>query len=308
MRLLAISDLHVSHRVNRNALESIPPHHDDWLIVAGDIGERPEHLRLALDVLTDRFAHVIWTPGNHDLWSPPDDGTRTRGQARYEELVAICRSYGVTTPEDPYRPWPRDPNTFIVPMFLLFDYSFRPSHITRERAIAWARASGVVSGDELMLSPAPWASRDEWCEARCTWTESRLDALPSDATTVLINHWPLRYDLARPPRVPRFSLWSGTTKTEQWGTRYRARAVVSGHLHMRTTLWRDGVRYDEVSLGYPRDWRHERGIAWYLRDVLTADQTSRDRFVPPHDPFLGHPPPGTPMPDRRRRMRRSDDA
>jgi hypothetical protein len=110
--------------------------------------------------------------------------------------------------------------------------------------------------------------------------------LPPATRTVLVNHWPLRYDLARPPRVPRFSLWSGTTRTEDWGRRYRARAVVTGHLHFRTTLWRHGVRYDEVSLGYPRDWRREHGIAWYLREVLPESSPTSDRFVPPRDPFL----------------------
>ena len=146
-------------------------------------------------------------------------------------------------------------------MFLLFDYSFRPSDVTRADALAWARETGVVSGDELMLSSAPWPTRDAWCHARCDWTLARLEGLPPDTRTVLVNHWPLRYDLARAPRVPRFSLWSGTDRTEDWGERYRARAVISGHLHLRSTLWRRGVRYDEVSLGYPRDWRQERGIA-----------------------------------------------
>ena len=285
MRLLATSDLHISHRINREALAVLPPHPDDWLIVAGDIGERTEHLRVALDILTSRFARVIWTPGNHDLWSPPDDASRSRGQARYDELVAICREFDVVTPEDEYIRWPRDPDTVIVPMFLLFDYSFRPPEITRAAALPWARESGVVSGDELMLSPSPWPSREAWCEARCAYTQARLDALPAGTRTILVNHWPLRYDLAQPPRVPRFSLWSGTTRTEDWAERYRARAVISGHLHLRTTLWRHGVRYDEVSLGYPRDWRHERGLAWYLRQVLPEDGVDRDRFVPPRDPY-----------------------
>jgi 3',5'-cyclic AMP phosphodiesterase CpdA len=285
MRLLATSDLHISHRINREALAALPPHPDDWLIVAGDIGERPEHLRVALDTLTTRFARVIWTPGNHDLWSPPDDPSRSRGQARYDELVAICREADVLTPEDEYARWPPEPGTVIVPMFLLFDYSFRPPDITRATALPWARESGVVSGDELMLSPSPWPSREAWCEARCAYTQARLDALSADTRTILVNHWPLRYDLARPPRVPRFSLWCGTARTEDWAERYRARAVISGHLHLRTTLWRHGVRYDEVSLGYPRDWRHERGLAWYLRRVLPEDGVDRDRFVPPRDPY-----------------------
>lgn len=285
MRLLATSDLHVSHRLNREALAAVPPHPDDWLIVAGDVSERPEHLQWALEMLTSRFARVIWTPGNHDLWAPSGDPSRSRGQARYEELVAICRSLDVLTPEDPYVQWPDAPDTVIVPMFLLFDYSFRPAHVTRAEAIVWARASGVLSADERMLSPAPWTTREAWCHARCAYTQQRLDALGADTRTILINHWPLRYDLAQPPRIPRFSLWCGTTRTEDWGQRYRARAVVSGHLHLRTTLWRHGVRYDEVSLGYPRDWRQERGMAWYFRQVLPERGASHDLFVPPHDPY-----------------------
>lgn len=137
-----------------------------------------------------------------------------------------------------------------------------------------------------MLSPEPWGTIADWCRHRCDETEARLHALPADARTVLVNHWPLRYDLARPPRVPHFSVWSGTTRTEDWPVRFRARNVVSGHLHMRTTLWRHGVRYDEVSLGYPRDWRRDRGIDWYLREILPESSPNAMRWVPPRDPFL----------------------
>jgi len=258
-------------------------HPDDWLIVAGDIGT-PGHLATALEALVPRFARVIWTPGNHDLWCPPGELDRTRGQARYDELVEMCRRAGVLTPEDPYVQWPGEPGTFIVPLFLLFDYSFHPPEIRDEDAVAWARESGIVCGDEQMLASDPWPSRTAWCHARCDATEARLNALPTDARTVLISHWPLRYDLARPPRIPRFSIWCGTTRTEDWGQRYRARAAVSGHLHLRTTLVRHGVRYEEVSLGYPRDWRVERGIDWYLREILPASPGDQ-RFVPPRDPF-----------------------
>jgi 3',5'-cyclic AMP phosphodiesterase CpdA len=285
-RLLAISDLHVSHRTNRAALDGVAPHPHDWLIVAGDVGEKPEHLEAALDALVPRFQRVIWTPGNHDLWITGSPGSAlTRGQARYEELVSICRARGVVTPEDPYLEWPGAPGTFVVPMFLLFDYTFRPPGVAAADAVAWARETGVVSGDEQMLDPSPWPSRIVWCHARCDTTQARLDALPAGSRTILVNHWPLRYDLARPPRVPRFSIWSGTTITEDWGPRYRAAAVVNGHLHLRTTLWRHGVRYEEVSLGYPRDWRADRGIEWYLREILPGTSADAQRFVPPFDPY-----------------------
>ena len=54
--------------------------------------------------------------------------------------------------------------------------------------------------------------------------------------------------------------------------RHRAAAVaVSGHLHVRRTDWRDDTRFEEVSLGYPRQWDPARGIAAYLRRVDSAE-------------------------------------
>ena len=285
MKVLAVSDLHLGHASNRDALERLDDHQDDWLILAGDVGEWPAHLEFALRVVAPRFQRIIWVPGNHDLWTSSNLPADSRGQARYEELVAICRDRGVLTPEDPYIEWPPEPGTFVVPMFLLFDYSFRPPEVPVDGAVAWARQSGVVCSDEHLLDPDPWPSRSAWCRARCAGTAARLDALPAGSRTILVNHWPLRYDLARPPRIPRFSIWCGTTLTEDWAIRYHARAVISGHLHLRTTLWRFGVRYEEVSLGYPRDWQRERGIDWYLRPILPEAEPGAHRFMPGRDPF-----------------------
>ena len=74
-RLLATSDLHISHRINREALASIGSYPNDWLIVAGDVGEKPAHLVAALDTLVPRFARIIWAPGNHDLWFSGSSGS-----------------------------------------------------------------------------------------------------------------------------------------------------------------------------------------------------------------------------------------
>ena len=42
IRLLAVSDLHIGVASNRAALTELPDHGDDWLIVAGDVGEKLE--------------------------------------------------------------------------------------------------------------------------------------------------------------------------------------------------------------------------------------------------------------------------
>ena len=60
-------------------------------------------------------------------------------------------------------------------------------------------------------------------------------------------------------RHPEFAQWCGTDRTADWHLRFDAAAVVYGHLHIPRTTWYDGVRFEEVSLGYPREW-HAYGI------------------------------------------------
>ncbi|HVB37983.1 MAG TPA: metallophosphoesterase, partial [Vicinamibacterales bacterium] len=156
----------------------------------------------------------------------------------------------------------------IAPLFLLYDYSFAPDGLSPARAVDWATDSGVLCADEKLLHPDPYPSRERWCDARVRLTEARLSAVPRDHGLVLVNHFPLRRDLAVLPAIPRFAIWCGTRRTEDWHTRFPVRAVVSGHLHIRATHWRDGVRFEEVSLGYPRHWQPEHGLAPYLREIL----------------------------------------
>jgi 3',5'-cyclic AMP phosphodiesterase CpdA len=267
--LWAISDLHVGYAENRHAVEALAAHPEDWLIIGGDTGDTPSHLEFVLKTLTPRFAQIIWTPGNHDLWTPTSLPDEKRGVAHYERLVALCRRRKVFTPEDDYARWPGDgPLRLIVPTFTLFDYSFRPPSVTRERAVAWAAESGVRSADEDLLAPAPYPTRDDWSAARVEATEARLDRLPPEARTIFVNHFPLRQDLAILPRIPRFAIWCGTSRTNEWHRRYRVDVGVYGHLHLRSTRTIDGTRFEEVSLGYPKQWAQSRGLGHYLRRIL----------------------------------------
>ena len=291
MKLLAASDLHLGHEANRLLLAGATDHPDDWLIVAGDVGESFAHLELAWKTLVPRFAKVFWTPGNHELWASTraeEDTRAARGAARYDALVDLCRAHGVVTPEDPFETWPGDGRTVIAPIFTLYDYSFRPDDVPEEGAVAWARESGVLCSDERLLAPDPFPTRAAWCHARVQATRARLDEIPDNRPTVLISHFPLRYNLARPPRIPRFSIWCGTRLTEDWGARYRASVLVSGHLHLRSTLMRDGIRCEEVSLGYPREWSRDRSFDSFLREILPAANPDPDYLANRWrgDPFI----------------------
>lgn len=269
MKLWAIADLHVGFQENRAAVESMPAHPDDWLIVAGDAGDTPAQLDFVLRTLAPRFRQLVWVPGNHELWTPRGHPLEQRGEAHYRRLVALCERHGVITPEDPYALWPGDgPHRAIVPLFLLFDYSWAPDGMTADEAIAWAAGDGLRSADEDLLHPNPYPSRAAWCHARVDAAAARLDQLPPDVRLIVVNHYPFRGEHASLPRIPRFRIWCGTARTEDWHRRYNVEAVVYGHLHLRASHVRDGVRFEEVSLGYPRQWSPARGIGHYLRRIL----------------------------------------
>ena len=215
MRLWAISDLHVGHAANRQALLALEPRPGDWLAVVGDVGETAAHVEWALDALGRKFARVLWTPGNHELWSSRDEGAG--GEAKYRRLVDLCRARGVATPEDPYPLWPESPPgapIVIAPLFVLYDYTFAPDDVDPAGAVAWAAASGVVCADEAYLDPAPYPSRSAWCRARCAITEERLGALPSGTRTVLFEPLPASTRARRPaahPAIPGL-VWHATDR------------------------------------------------------------------------------------------------
>jgi hypothetical protein len=93
----------------------------------------------------------------------------------------------------------------------------------------------------------------EWCRAWVAATQARLDAL--DGPAVLVSHWPLIPAPLTALRHPAYAPWCGTTLTADWHTRYDVTAAVYGHLHIPRTTFDDGVRFEEVSVGYPREWR-----------------------------------------------------
>ncbi|MDI1450259.1 metallophosphoesterase [Polyangium sp. 6x1] len=275
MKLLAISDLHVGFPDNHAAVASLGARPDDWLVLGGDLGETFEHVRFVLDTLAPRFRKLVWVPGNHELYVPPHAPPgEPRGAARYARYVELCRERGVLTPEDPYPVWEGEGGAhLIVPMFLLYDYTFRPDDVPVSDAVAWAAEHGIAAADEFLLDPAPFSSRQAWCHARVAETEARLRAAPG-LPKVLINHFPLRQDLVFLPRVPRFSPWCGTRKTTDWHVQFDARVVVQGHLHVRRTVHVDGVRFEEVSYGYPRERRGDRPIDAYVKQILPTPEPS----------------------------------
>jgi 3',5'-cyclic AMP phosphodiesterase CpdA len=284
-RLLAISDLHVGYPENRAHIDTLVPEDPaDWLIVAGDVGELFADIGFVLASLANRFAKVIWTPGNHELWTTPTDPVQLRGVARYEALLKVCRRFGVLTPEDEFPVWDGagGPVT-VAPLFTLYDYSFTADGAPppaddedrRAAAVRAARAAGVAAHDEGRLHPDPYSSVAAWCRARIAESQRRLAGLGHPA--VLVSHWPLVPAPLKALRHPQYAPWCGTELTAGWHLRYEAAAAVYGHLHIPRGTVHDGVRFEEVSVGYPREWRRHRGAPPPPRVIIGGLAPRKDR-------------------------------
>lgn len=253
--LWAVADLHAAVKKNHERIDQlVPPNPEDWLIVAGDVAEREELVIRIMRDLARRYAKVIWVPGNHELFSRTSD--RFRGREKYESLVRQLRRIGVVTPEDDF---PVFDGVTVVPLFTLYDYSFRGPGMTVEQALESAQDKQIVMTDEVAI--APFADIRAWCWDRLTYSVKRLSKIKGP--TVLVNHWPLVQEPTLQLRWPEIALWCGTRHTRGWAMRYNAKAVVYGHLHIPSEIEVDGVKHVEVSLGYPKEWTtHPQRYDW----------------------------------------------
>jgi predicted phosphodiesterase len=271
--LFAVSDLHSSYAENWRIVEDLRPESgDDWLIVAGDVGETFGDIERALRLVRQRYAKVIWVPGNHELWTHDQDPVQLRGETRYRALVQMCQDSDILTPEDEFAVWPSATGPItIVPLFQLYDHSWlAPGTTTKQESLEYAYRTGLVSADEIILYPDPYPNRESWCNARLNESERRLSALGSEVKTVLVSHWPLVRQPTDALRFPWFAQWCGTTRTADWHTRFQAEVAVYGHLHIPGTTHYDGVRFEEVSLGYPREWSKRTKPPMVPKKVLSG--------------------------------------
>ena len=258
--LWAVADLHVAVKANRALVDALEPGNpDDWLIVAGDVAERPELVLRTLGQLSRRYAQVIWAPGNHELFCRGADAHV--GKDRYRQLVDGCRRLGILTPEDPYAEFG---GVTICPLFTLYDYSWRPQDTTIDEALEMANRSQVIMTDEFAIKP--FVDPVLWCRERLRYTVRRLARV--EGPTILVNHWPLIREPLEAVYYPELSMWAGTRHTQDWATRYAAEHVIYGHLHIPGTTVVDGVPHTEVSLGYPREWQPREGSRQWPYPVM----------------------------------------
>ena len=110
-----------------------------------------------------------------------------------------------------------------------------------------------------------------------------LNKLPSEIPILLVNHYPIIEEFAQLWRFPRFTLWCGTKRTENWINKFNIKIVVYGHMHIRSSKQKNGIQFEEVSFGYPRDWSIYKGMNYYLREIIPLiqhdNQSSKNKQI-----------------------------
>ena len=89
--------------------------------------------------------------------------------------------------------------------------------------------------------------------------------------TVLVNHFPLVREPCDASVLPGILAVVRNHQDRRLAHPLQRRLFGVRHLHIPRTTWYDDVRFEEVSVGYPREWRRRKPYSW-LRQVLPDPQ------------------------------------
>ncbi|KAH7290714.1 hypothetical protein KP509_30G060500 [Ceratopteris richardii] len=121
MRVFVISDLHTDYTENMAWVKKISSatFKQDTLIVAGDVAETLKTFEKTMALLKDRFRHVFFIPGNHDLWCRNVGSEKhMHSLEKLRRILNICRNLGVETEPKLIK------RVGIIPLFSWYHQSF----------------------------------------------------------------------------------------------------------------------------------------------------------------------------------------
>ncbi len=233
MRLFATSDLHTDYKENFSWLQELSDtdYVHDALIVAGDISDRLEIIRDTLVLLRSKFRHLIFTPGNHELWVRNAD---INSVEKLELVLNLCRELDVAT--SPVR----FDDVWVVPLFSWYDGVFE------SRMKSWADF-------RFCKWPADAAPLPDYF---LRLNESHIRQY--DAPVVSFSHFIPRPDLFPPKEYLRIDWLADVSLCAALDDQIRqvnARVHICGHTHTTFDRVIDDVRYVQNAVRYPRERR-----------------------------------------------------
>jgi hypothetical protein len=233
MRLFATSDLHTDYKENFRWLQELSDtdYREDALIVAGDISDRLEIIRETLLLLRSKFRHLLFTPGNHELWVR---GADINSIEKLQLILSLCDQLEIVT--KPVRLG----DIWVVPLFSWYDGVFEPQ-------------MGAWADFHFCKWPADAAPLSDYF---LRLNEPHLKSY--DAPVISFSHFIPRSDLLPPKEYLRIS-WLGNVAVcaalDSQIRQLNSTVHICGHTHTTFDRVIDDVRYVQNAVRYPKERR-----------------------------------------------------
>ncbi|XP_015966114.1 uncharacterized protein LOC107489859 [Arachis duranensis] len=293
LRVFVVSDLHTDYAENLNwvkCLNNVKHNVNDVLLVAGDVAETYDLFVVTMSLLKERFEHVLYVPGNHDLWCRREGQKYVDSVEKLDKLLEACKALGVET----------QPMVIgelgIIPLFSWYHESFdREKDITGFHipplemackdfhACKWPH--GLSNGD-MSLSMYFDAMNDKQLEMM-EEVKMKCDHI------ITFSHFVPRQELCPEKRMlfyPKLPKIIGSDSLEDrirsiHGAEGRKDASsachVFGHTHFCWDAVVDGIRYVQAPLAYPRERkRRMNGGENWLPFCIYAENKFSERLNP----------------------------
>ncbi len=279
-RIFALSDLHVDFKNNMRHMLSLSDsdYQNDCLIVAGDACDDLGRLEQLLSSLVAKFRHVVFVPGNHELWVRRKEFSDSLD--KFEQIIHLCQHLGVHT--QPVRVGSTSRPVTVVPLFSWYRTADEDPFSLSIRKV----------GEDWESSP--WADK-YYCKWPSEWRKERKSEQPPDSSTaanyfadlnlpnikayetpvISVSHFLPRRELifneqkhidrfckddalipafdSDPMPSFNFSRVAGCSRIDQQIRQLGSKMHVYGHQHRHRNRVIDGVHYVSHCLGYARE-------------------------------------------------------
>ncbi|KAG4952640.1 hypothetical protein JHK85_046507 [Glycine max] len=282
--VFVVSDLHTDYAENLKWVECLSnvKHKNDVLLVAGDVAETCSMFVVTMSLLKERFEHVFYVPGNHDLWCRREGQNYVRSLCfdceiqvdsleKLNKLLDACERIGVET-----NPTVID-EIGIIPLFSWYHEACKDFY-----ACKWPE--GLSNGD-MSLALYFDAMNDKQIDV-IKEIQMACDHI------ITFSHFVPRQELCPEKRMlfyPKLPKIIGSDSLEDRirsihgaeGRKDASSCHVFGHTHFCWDAVVDGIRYVQAPLAYPRERkRRMNGGENWLPFCLYADNKFADRLNP----------------------------
>ena len=256
MRVWTVSDLHIDYAENAEFVRSISigPFLDDILIVPGDLTHDFTMLKEYLILLKDRFAQVLFLPGNHDIWIHNDDYKDSI--EKFNAILKFCKQEGIETKYT-------TSDVSIIPFYGWYDFSF--GHPNEQIQRAWRdfkRCRWPFPFEDVNLYFLKL--NESWCS----------DSIIPSKIKISYSHFLPFAKLVPsgvPPIVRSLIPVMGSISLGEQIKQFQPNLHIYGHSHLNRKAFVDGIRCLNNAYAYPREKyiARKRMICVYDQELLT---------------------------------------